>query len=409
MKILLVTPMPPAPQAIGGMPLVFRAQIAGLTLHHDVTLVTVGGPHPSEVEAVNHLLESGLDVHAVVRVEPEGLDRWKRRWRLSSSWLLRPYPFRTIWFREQAVQQTLDRLLGERRFDLIIVEDNAMGVYRYPTHVPIIFTEHEVRRPRPLQWRALRQAGWIQGAVTELDWQRWPRYESTVWRRFDCIQVFTPRDAESMMRMAPDLAGRVRINPFSLEIPPQSDPCREEEGTILFCGSFVHPPNVDAALWLGEEIMPALRVLYSGARLMIVGSSAPQKVRALACADITVVGEVPEIEPYIERAAIVLAPIRIGGGMRVKVLQSMAMGKAVVATTRAADGLCAPGHALPLALADDVDGIAHHVAALLSSQEARRALGSRARAFASQYHSPEAYARRLEDIYASLTSVALLA
>ena len=402
MNILLVAPMPPQPQATGAIPLVLYAQLTGLMAHHAVTLVTAAGPDRSEWAALDRLQIMGVDVQAVRRSEPHGLARWQRRWRWASTWLKGKVPWRTIWFWEPAVQRILDRLLTERSFDLIIVEDNAMGIYQYGTSTPTIFTEHEVRRPRSINWHAGSPSNWLRWAFGEADWQRWRKYQSSVWQRFDRIQMFTPRDAEAVAALVPDLAERVRVNPFGVELPAPLDAELEEPGTVLFVGNFTHPPNVDAALWLGNEIMPALRKCYAGVRLTLVGIYPPKSVQALACDDIRVTGAVPEIEPYFARAAVVIAPLRIGGGMRMKVLQALALGKAIVTTPRGADGLMIREQPLPLIIADSTEKIAEATASLLASCEKRRLLGNQARAFVIENFSAQAYAHRIEGTYAEL-------
>ena len=379
-------------------------QLAGLTELNEITLVTIAGPDPHEWEAADSLRALGIQVHAVTRVEPHGLERWKRRWRFASTWLRGEYPFRTIWFWEKAVQGTIDRLLRENAYDVVAVEDNAAGAYRLSTNTPKVLTEHEVRRPRPVNWRELLNAKSIRAGLREADWQRWPRYQRSVWQCFDRIQVFTPRDAEALRSLAPHLAPRARVNPFGVEIPPTLDPALEQDGNLVFMGNLTHPPNVDAALWLGKEIMPLLRKQVPGIRLVIVGNYPPASVRALECDDLTVTGVVPQIDPFFERAAVVIAPVRTGGGQRMKVLQGMAYGKAVVTTGRGADGLDIGGNTPPLVLADDAEGLAQAVASLMASTAARRELGERARAFVSQYYSPTAYARRLEAVYTELLS-----
>ena len=300
------------------------------------------------------------------------------------------------------MQRILNRLFAERSFDLVIVEDNAMGIYQYGTATPVIFTEHEVRRPRPVNWRAGSPSNWLRWAFGEADWQRWRKYQRSVWRRFDRIQVFTSRDAEAVAALAPDLAERVRVNPFGVEMPASLDAELEKQGTVLFVGNFTHPPNVDAALWLGNEIMPALRKCYPGVRLVLVGIYPPKSVQALACDDIRVTGAVPEIEPYFARAAVVIAPLRIGGGMRMKVLQALALGKAIVTTPRGADGLKIGEQPLPLITAENAEQIAEATASLLASCETRRSLGCQARAFVIENFSAQAYARRIEATYAEL-------
>jgi glycosyltransferase involved in cell wall biosynthesis len=265
-----------------------------------------------------------------------------------------------------------------------------------------VFTEHEVRRPRPIQWRKPAGQSWISWALSELDWQRWPRYQQNVWNRSDRIQVFTTRDAARIRSMAPEVADRVRVNPFGIELPMSSDPGIEQGNTLVFVGNYTHLPNVDAALWLGHEIMPRLRQLYPGVLLSLVGIYPPPSVMALACSDIVITGPVPKIEPILERAAVVLAPVRIGGGMRMKVLQSLALGKAVVTTPRGAEGLAINGHGAPLIIAADAEGLARETAALLASPEMRCQLGQQARAFVAEHYSALAYAQRLAAVYAEV-------
>jgi glycosyltransferase involved in cell wall biosynthesis len=402
MRILLVTSMPPQPEAPGAIPLVLYAQLIGLRERHDVTLLTPIGPDESEVAAIADLRAAGIEVHSAELMPMATRARWLRRWRLAHDWLIGGVPWRTAWFRAPGIQSHLDRLLATEAFDLVQVEDNAMGVYRYPTQIPKVLAEHEVRRPRGLAWHDLSTMPWSQWALRETDWQRWRRYQSTVWSRFDRVQVFTQRDAASVQAISPVLAPRVRVNPFGVALPQPADPLREEAGTLLFVGNYTHPPNVDAALWLGAEIMPILRARHPGVRLWIVGIDPPEAVRALVAEDIVVTGRVPTIEPYLSRAAVVLAPIRIGGGMRMKVLHAMALGKAVVTTPRGAEGLADVGHKPPLRIAGDAESFASETAALLQSIPARQQLGQAARAFVAEHYSPAAYVRRLEMIYAEL-------
>jgi polysaccharide biosynthesis protein PslH len=397
-KILLVTPMPPRGEAPGAIPILLNAQLRGLSLRHDVTVATVAGPASAELNAVDALTQLGIEVHAVRRTEPVGMGRWYRRVRLVRRWAGSGAPRRAIWFFEPEMQHLLDRLLAERRFDVVAAEDNATALYTYRTASARVLTEHEVRQPRPFRLNAIRTHG-IQGAFAEVDWRRWRGYQTGVWRKFDLLQVFTQRDAQALRTLAPELAGRVRINPFGVELPSAFDG-DTEQGRLLFAGNFTHRPNVEAALWLGKEIMPLVRRRFEGARLTIVGIRAPREVLGLAAADIDVLGFVPRVEPFIAGSAVVLAPLRTGGGMRMKVVQAMAHGKAVVTTPLGAEGLAASGEAPPLAVAPDAETFADAVAWLLGDESARRELGHRARSYIAANHSPEAYARRLEANYA---------
>jgi polysaccharide biosynthesis protein PslH len=273
-----------------------------------------------------------------------------------------------------------------------------MAIFRLPSQLPTVLTEHEVRRARAVDWRTGPPADWAHWAFREADWRRWPEYQRSAWRRFDRIQVFTQRDADAVVELAPDLLGRVRVTPFGIDVPEAVDPALARPGVVLFVGNFTHPPNVDAARWLVDEVMPRLRSLVAGSRLVLVGGAAGL-IEHLAAPDVEVVADVDAVAPYLSMASVVVAPVRTGGGMRMKVLQALASGKAVVTTARGAQGLAVSGAEPPLVIAEDAEAIAIAAADLLQDEARRRLLGSRARDFVLAQHGLDAYARRLEVVY----------
>ncbi|MGH7551490.1 MAG: glycosyltransferase, partial [Longimicrobiales bacterium] len=319
---------------------------------------------------------------------------------LALHWLSGRDPLRAHAFNNRTMQDALDRL-ATTRFDRVQVEDIGMGIYTYPRGVPAVLTEHEVRAAAdemPGEHRGLLFA-----AVAREENRRWRRHQKRVWSRFDRIQVFSERDAEAIGRLAPNLRGRVRVNPFGIDIPPIHDATRQDEDGVVFIGGFRHTPNVDAALWLGRQIMPLLRTQHPTVRLTLVGADPPPEVRALASDHVTVTGRVPAVAPYLDAAAVVVAPVRQGGGVRVKVLQAMAAGKAIVATPLGVSGVAEGTTASqPIAVAGDAETFARETAALLGSKVRRRELGDQARRFVVEHRSWAGYRERLESIYAEL-------
>jgi glycosyltransferase involved in cell wall biosynthesis len=441
MRILALTPLLPDREAANAGAVVMYHHLAATAERHEVTLATLAGPDPWDMSALKRLQTLGIAVHAVWRSPPSALVRawsavtglavvpdaaaWaapdavigprativlpersltrqlERRWGQLRNRLLDRHPFLAVQLWEPRMQDLLDRLLTAHSFDLIQVEDGAMGSYRYETRAPRALIELEVRNGS--LFPAPSRAGRLREAMAEAERRRWERFQPAVWRTFDRIQVFTARDAGVVAKLAPEVLDRVRINPFAVELPNRAAAGKEEANMLVFVGGFLHPPNVDAALWLAEEIMPRIRARQLGARLTIVGSSPPPRVRALAGEHVEVTGRVPRVEPYLERAAVVLAPVRTGGGMRLKVLQAMALGKAVVTTPLGAEGLDAPASEGALVLAPDAEAIAGATIELLRSDDARRALGERARAFVAEHHSWHVYGRRLERMFAELS------
>jgi glycosyltransferase involved in cell wall biosynthesis len=223
-----------------------------------------------------------------------------------------------------------------------------------------------------------------------------------VWRVFDRIELFTRRDADTVTRLAPELAPRLHVNPFGIELPAVADPSLEEEGTIAFVGTYTHAPNVDAARWLALEVMPRLRARLSGVQLHVYGADPRGALADLARDDVRVHGWVAAIEPAIARAAVIAAPVRVGGGQRMKVLQAMAMAKAIVTTPRGADGIVCDDGAPPLAIGESADSIAERIAELLADPARRHALGERARETAEAHHDARAYGARLEAAYSRM-------
>jgi glycosyltransferase involved in cell wall biosynthesis len=391
--------MPPDPDGSGAIPTLLHAQLLGLQARHDVTLVTVAGPDLAEIEAVERLALDGVDVHAVVRTLKSGTLGWRRRTRIAGTWLRGRAPLRTAWFAEPRIQPLIDALAARREFDAVVVEDNAMAGFEFPRVLPAVLTEHEVRTPRRVARPPRTPRAWPRWAFGEADWRRWASYERRVWSRFDIVQVFTSRDAAAVAALSPELAARVRVNPFAIELPAPRD-VAEEPGTLLFVGNYSHPPNVDAAVWLCREILPLVARVHPTVRLSLVGPYAPPAVRSLEGPRVRVLGLVGDLDLVLRRAALVMAPVRTGGGMRMKVLHAMAVGKPVVTTSRGAEGLGADGEPPPLEIGDDSDALARAAARLLQQTGARQRLGARARAYVEKHHSPEAYVKRLERVLA---------
>lgn len=403
MRILLVTSMVPDAEGVGAIPKLLHAQLAGLRERHEVTLVSPFGEDPGQAEAAERLAASDLDAHFVDRRRsPSTRRRWQVRGELAAAWARKGWPWRVV-SGSGGVQPLIDRLTTDGRFDVVAVEDNPMSMLRFPASLPTVLTEHEAVRAGAEGWRGSGLAGRSLAALRARDWRRWGSFLPQAWRRFDLLQVFSESDARAVAEQAPDIASRVRVNPYGISMPPPAALAGEVHGTILFAGTFSHLPNREAARWLAKEILPMVSESVPHARLRIVGSSPTREILDLRGPNIEVVADAPSVEPHLEAAAVVLAPVRSGGGMRMKVLEPLARGKAVVTTALGAEGFTVFGEELPFEVADASEAIASATARLLDDDRARRELGVRARDFAERHHSPEAWAARLEAVYEEAT------
>jgi hypothetical protein len=147
-----------------------------------------------------------------------------------------------------------------------------------------------------------------------------------------------------------------------------------DEATVVFVALLGWGPNADAAVWLGKEIWPAVRASVPRASLLLVGREPAAKVRALAGGGIEVTGSVPDVGPYLSRARVATAPLRAGGGSRLKVLEALGAGRPVVATAVGAEGLFALA-GRGLVVADSAAAFAAAVVSLLEDRSLAESLG----------------------------------
>ena len=261
-------------------------------------------------------------------------------------------------------------------------------------------------------WEADRRrgpAGWPGAVYSWIQARKLRRFERRLLDRADLTVAVSEADAEAlgMLSSTPPLRSS---SPSTSDFKPRSklgpplviangvdtdayavaDPAAIEPGLCVFTGKMDFRPNIDAVAWLCSEVWPLVRAGYPAARLAIVGRDPARRVLALAGEGlgVTVTGAVPEVQPWLARAAAVVVPLRVGGGTRLKVLEAMAAGKAIAATRLAVEGLHVVDGVDAL-LADQAEDLAAAILRLLADPGLRAELGMRARARAeTEYRWP---------------------
>src|SRR4249919_2009152 len=170
----------------------------------------------------------------------------------------------------------------------------------------------------------------------------------------------------------------------------------------MFVGSYRHPPNVDAAQWLANEIFPRIRAARPDIRLHLVGDYAPTEVSSLAQRDgIVVHGHVPDLDALLDRTRINLAPLRFGAGVKGKISQSLASGLPVVATHCAVEGMHLRDGEEVL-VKDDADGFADALLRLYDDPGLWQALSQRGQEHIRQYFSRDVARKAIRELLDSL-------
>jgi glycosyltransferase involved in cell wall biosynthesis len=316
--------------------------------------------------------------------------------------LLRGLPPWVIDCRSTAYEQRLRELVTRWRPDVVEVHVLAMAQYISAlegSSAGRILVDYDP----PSAWaaEAVHRAGGARRLARRVELSAWRRYERATRPRFDANVVFAELDVASVSETAPQ-ARVVRI-PLAFDLPEEPlDPVGQQPPTILFVGGFGHYPNVDAARWLAESIFPRVLERVPQSRLELVGDKPGEEVQRLAAEAVAVHGSVPDVTPYLDRAAVVVTPIRLGGSMRGKVLEALGAGKALVATPRAVEGLDAVA-GVHYRLAATEDEIVAAASELLADAASRAALARSAREWACSHLTWDKSVSEFERLYASLS------
>jgi glycosyltransferase involved in cell wall biosynthesis len=223
-------------------------------------------------------------------------------------------------------------------------------------------------------------------AYAWLEHRKMKRWEREVCARSTVAMACSAIDQDVLQALCPTLP--ITIVPNVVDLDPFDTDVREDPLTILFQGGMDWYPNRDAVQFFTRKILPEIRRRVPGARFVVAGRNpAPAFVSTFADVQgMTFTGTVNDIRPFIAKAAVCVAPLRIGSGTRLKILEAAAMAKSVVSTRIGAEGLLlVPGE--DIILADDADSFATSVAALLGDAPRRCAMGRSARARLERHYS----------------------
>lgn len=400
MKILLVTPFLPSPPRFGG-----QRRLDGLarelSRNHEISVVSFNRIDPFMDSSLDATRAYCKDVVALAEPDPEGT-REKRMLQLRS--LASPNSYEHLYFTRRAdFQVALNEALETGRYDVVQVEFMQMAAFEFrrvgPRPPVFVLDEHNV------EYDLLKRTA---GASREpsrllynaLNWRKLAREERSAWRRFDGVTFTSDRDVEFARRECPDVRTAVVPNGVDVDaFTPSIGPV--EPGSILFFGAINYFPNEDAVVHFVEDIFPRVRENRPDARFLVLGPGARDPVMNLKREGVEILGMVDEVGPYIDRAEVVAVPLRVGGGTRLKIVEALAKGKAVVSTSIGAEGLDVT-HDRDILLADTTEDFARQIARVQCDPKLRLRLGDAGRELAERRYAWRTIARGLEEFYAEL-------
>lgn len=288
--------------------------------------------------------------------------------------------------------------------DLIQAEFSVMGAYLPRTGGPKARKVVTVHEPGVLAARDLwHRSHGIHRLGTSMELRAWTSFERELIASVDAAVTFTEPDRATLSSLAGE-SGRDKLFriPIGVSIPAPS-PSRNGDPApiLLFVGNFQHPPNVDGALRLASSIFPAVRGAFPDAELRLVGRNPTPAMLRTQGNGVQVLGYAPDLREHLDAASVVMAPLRMGGGMRVKVLEALAHGKAVIGTRLAASGLdVEDGEHLLLAETDQE--LAGAAIELLSNRDRANRIGLAGRAWVEDHAGWQITARGYDTLYRRL-------
>jgi glycosyltransferase involved in cell wall biosynthesis len=245
------------------------------------------------------------------------------------------------------------------------------------------------------------------GMYSLAQWRKLKRYEAFVMRQCDAVVAVAEADRGTLLGLAPEATIGVVPNGVDTAYFSRAAMARDRVGalafrvpTLVFSGTLDFRPNVDAVTWFVREVLPRIRERQPDARLLVVGKRPAAVLRRLADEGaLLITGEVSDVRPYLAGAAVYVVPMRIGGGVRLKLLEALALELPVVSSSMGAEGLAgllADQHCL---IVDDAAGFADATLRLLDDQVLGRQLGAAGRVLACQRYDWSVIVPQLEALY----------
>lgn len=343
---------------------------------------------PEALAAVAPLCRGGLHVHRLSKVaRGRGLLR-----ALATA----GQPLQVGYFYEKAAQRLVDKLMAEFRPDHVYCQLIRMAEYLRP---------HAGLRPMTLDYMDVFSAGMARRVATGAAWQRpvlaleagrLAAYEAEAFGWFRHHTIISDQDRQLVQHPA---NGRIAIVPNGIGLDHfQPQPQAAKTHDLLFCGNMSYHPNVDAACWLAEEILPLVQRQHPTASLLVAGTTPSPRVQALARRPgVVVSGWLPDIRTAYAQARVFVAPMRVGTGLQNKLLEAMAMQLPCVTTPLANNALRGtPGR--HLLVAEGAPALADALTGLLADEAGAAQLAAAGRAFVAENYDWAAATQKLENL-----------
>ena len=305
-------------------------------------------------------------------------------------------PFSVLGYRSKALERRLRELVANNPPDIVQLDTIAFAPLKEVVgNLACVLTHHNIESALMAR-RAKFERSALARYYIDLQARRLERYEREQAQQFALNIMVSAVDAEQLQRISPGAKTVVVENGVDVDY---FQPVRgQEQPALIYTGGMNMFANRDAVMWFLAEMWPLLKQRVPELRFYAVGQAPPSELLEIAAADPSVEapGFVDDIRPWVAKSAVYIVPLRVGGGTRLKLVDAMAQGKAIVSTSVGCEGLHVT-NGKEILIADEPDVFVEKVLALLGDDYKRQALGDAARALVvDRYAWPSLGAKLLE-------------
>lgn len=300
-------------------------------------------------------------------------------------------------FVSTAFHAKLLEILKKENFDIIQLETLFLGPYipliRANSTSKIVLRQHNIEH---LIWKRmyLQNRFSLKGIYFHHLYKTLKEYELNIINQVDAVLPITEKDAGFFRKHCQT---KIQTIPFGIDIPEEKE-AQEPENALFYIGAMNWMPNIEGLRWFLKNVWPALSIKFPKLKFYIAGREMPAWLLRLKTKNIIVLGEVEDAEQFVRSKKIAVVPILSGSGIRVKIIESMSLGKAVVSTSTGAEGIDFEA-GKNISIADNAGSFIQNISILYTQPEIANKMGREARRLIAEQHSTEDIIQRLTGLY----------
>ena len=387
MRILIITPRIPYPLHSGADIVTFNTIKYLSRRGHKFTLLSIMDGAPSHYDE----LKRWCEVHTILKNTNNSI--WGAILNLFSK-----TPYTISKYQTPKLGSKIKKIIERKKIDIVHIEHLHMAYYRsfIRQGLPVFLRMHNVETTIMERFYRQQKNPLIK-IYSFIQWRKLYRYERQVVEKFSrCIPI-TDVDKERLQSM--------NSKPVYCSIPAGVDisyfhavDCEKEPYSIVFVGALDWLPNVDGICWFCKKVFPFINARVPEAKLYIVGRNPPVRIKKLEGKNVVVPGFVKDTREYLAKSNVSIVPLRTGSGMRIKILQALAMGIPVVSTSVGCEGIKVT-NGREILIADEEERFAKSVSSLLQDEEYAKRLGKNGLKLVREKYSWEEIAKKFEGVY----------